>query len=73
MPPQVQRVGFHAQAGSGLRWRLDGADLGPAERDVSWPPAAGRHRLVLADGGGNSVAEVRFAVRGAPLQAASTE
>jgi penicillin-binding protein 1C len=65
MPAQLQRVDFRAQAGQGLRWRLDGAPLGPADRDVAWAPAAGEHELMLVDGGGRSVGAVRFEVRGA--------
>jgi penicillin-binding protein 1C len=65
IPPHLQRVDFRAQAGKGLRWRLDGAPLGPADQDIAWPPAAGEHELMLVDEGGRSVAAVRFAVRGA--------
>ena len=72
IPWPLQRVDFRAQAGKGLRWRLDGATLGPADQDVAWTPAAGEHELMLVDGGGRSVDTVRFEVRGAarPVQAA---
>jgi penicillin-binding protein 1C len=65
IPDPLQRVDFRAQAGRGLRWRLDDADLGPADQDVTWTPAPGRHALALVDGGGRSVARVEFEVRGA--------
>jgi penicillin-binding protein 1C len=63
IPPQLQRVVFRAQAGKGLRWRLDKVDLGPADQDVAWTPVAGAHRLTLS-GGEKNVAEVDFEVRG---------
>jgi penicillin-binding protein 1C len=65
IPGQLQRVDFRAQAGRGLRWRLDGSDLGPADQDLAWTPAPGRHALALVDGGGRNVAQVSFEVRGA--------
>jgi len=65
IPSPLQRVDFRAQAGQGLRWRLDGKALGPADQDVAWTPTAGEHELMLVDGGGRSVAAVRFEVRGA--------
>lgn len=65
IPDTLQRMDFRAQAAQGLRWRLDGADLGPGAQDLPWTPQAGEHELALVDGGGRSVAAVRFEVRGA--------
>jgi len=73
IPSQLQRVDFRAQAGKGLRWRLDGTPLGPADQDVAWTPAAGEHELMLVDGGGRSVAAVRFEVRGAARSAQAAQ
>jgi penicillin-binding protein 1C len=77
IPPARQRVVFEAagtggDAGSGdtaadavLRWRLDGADLGPAGEPLRWAPRPGRHTLSLADEEGRTLDEVAFEVRGA--------
>ena len=65
IPGALQRMDFRAQAAQDLRWRLDGADLGPGGQDVAWTPQAGEHELALVDEGGRSVAAVRFEVRGA--------
>ncbi|SHH12314.1 penicillin-binding protein 1C [Massilia sp. CF038] len=64
IPDEVERVVFHAQAGKGLAWRLDGAALGPAQHDFAWRPVAGAHELALVDDGGNVKARTRFQVRG---------
>ncbi|MFC5477944.1 penicillin-binding protein 1C [Massilia suwonensis] len=64
IPEQLERVVFRAQAGAGLRWRLDGADLGPAEASTAWRPVGGEHRLELVDGAGKTIATSRFEVRG---------
>jgi penicillin-binding protein 1C len=64
IPSARQRVIFQAQTARGLRWRLDGADLGPAEQGVPWLPLAGGHALALVDAEGGTVTEVRFQVRG---------
>jgi len=71
IPASVQRVRFAAQGGRGLRWQLDGFDLG-AEGDagVFWAPTPGHHALALVDGGGVEVDRVAFQVRGAPSAAA---
>jgi penicillin-binding protein 1C len=65
IPGPLQRVDFRAQAGRGLRWRLNGVELGPADQDIAWTPAPGRHALALVDGAGRSLARVEFEVRGA--------
>jgi penicillin-binding protein 1C len=64
IPAQLEKVIFRAQGGSALRWRLDGADLGPAGDAAAWHPLAGEHRLELVDEGGKAVATHRFEVRG---------
>ena len=64
IPAQLERVVFHAQAGAGLRWRLDGADLGSAGEPAAWRPIAGEHRIELVDEANKVVAASRFEVRG---------
>ncbi|WGG52001.1 penicillin-binding protein 1C [Rugamonas sp. DEMB1] len=63
IPPASQRVLFQAQAAAGLRWRLDGADLGPANADHAWQPVAGPHQLALVDADQQVVDTMRFEVR----------
>jgi penicillin-binding protein 1C len=65
IPDAVQRVFFQAQAGQGLRWQLDGADLAHAGADYAWRPVAGPHQLALVDANAQVIAETRFLVRGA--------
>jgi penicillin-binding protein 1C len=65
IPEPQQRVMFQAQAGQGLRWRLDKEELAPAEEDFAWRPVAGEHQLELIDAGGKAVGAVKFEVRGA--------
>jgi penicillin-binding protein 1C len=69
IPAPLQRVSFRAYGGAGLRWELDGADAGPADRDAAWAPQPGGHELKLVGEGGRAVAATRFEVRG---QLAST-
>ena len=64
IPAQLEKVIFRAQGGGALRWRLDGADLGPAGDAAAWRPLTGAHRLELVDDGGKTVATHRFEVRG---------
>jgi penicillin-binding protein 1C len=64
IPAPLQRVGFHAQAGQGLRWELDGKVLGPADKAHAWAPQPGGHELKLVARDGKSVAATRFEVRG---------
>lgn len=64
IPGELERVAFKAQAGKGLRWRLDGVDLGEVGPGFLWKPVAGPHTLALVDSGGRAVDEVRFSVRG---------
>ncbi|MES2349004.1 MAG: penicillin-binding transpeptidase domain-containing protein, partial [Pseudomonadota bacterium] len=63
IPDAIQRVFFQAQAGRGLHWRLDGADLGQAGADYAWRPVAGQHQLALIDANAEVVATTRFHVR----------
>lgn len=63
IPDAVQRVFFQAQAGKGLYWRLDGADLGQANADYGWRPIPGPHQLALIDANAQVVATTRFQVR----------
>lgn len=64
IPRQRERVLFHAQAGQGLRWRLDDETLGPADAALAWRPRVGAHRLELLDAEGQVRAVTRFEVRG---------
>ena len=64
IPDAIQRVLFHAQAGKGLNWRLDGADLGQASTDYAWRPVPGPHQLALIDANAQVIATTRFHVRG---------
>ncbi len=65
IPPARQRVALRlsGQPGAGWQWRIDGQPLGPAGHDVLWRPSPGRHRLALADAGGNELETVGFEVR----------
>ena len=69
IPAPLQRVSLRAYGGAGLRWELDGADAGPADRGAAWTPQPGEHELKLVGEGGRAVAAARFEVRG---QLAST-
>ncbi|MFL6632524.1 MAG: penicillin-binding protein 1C [Massilia sp.] len=74
IPAPLQRVSLRAYGGAGLRWELDGADAGPADRGAAWTPQPGGHELKLVGENGRAVAAARFEVRGAaaPGQVAST-
>jgi len=64
IPAARERVVFHAQAATGLTWRLNGAVLAGAEADYAWPPQPGVHELALVDASDKVVASSRFQVRG---------
>ena len=70
IPPANQRMLFHAQAGHGLRWSLDGADIGAATTDYAWRPVPGAHRLALLDAQDKVLAVSGFEVRGNPMDGA---
>ena len=65
IPASVQRVDFESDGAAGLRWRLNGRDLGPADRALEWPPQPGDYALSLVDGTGREVDRASFRVRGA--------
>jgi penicillin-binding protein 1C len=64
MPPERQGLLLDAEGAEGQRWRLDGADLGPAGAPRLWRPVPGRHVLELVDTGGELLDRVEFEVRG---------
>ena len=71
IPMVAQRVAFAADdAGTALRWQLDGDDLGPVSAPLLWRPARGRHVLALVDAAARRVSSVRFEVRDAESSAA---
>lgn len=74
IPPAHQRLNFRAtavapsdSAESGLRWRLDGQEVG---RGPVWPwlPWPGRHQMQLTNAQGQVLDEIRLEVRGAGLR-----
>jgi penicillin-binding protein 1C len=74
IPAGRESVPFRASAGEGLRWRLDGRDLGRASDFFAWEPKPGRHRLELADASGASLDRAEFTVRGeSPAEADARE
>jgi len=65
IPAERERLVFEAAHGrDGLRWVLDGVDLGPASQLAVWRPTRGRHALTLVDGDAREVDRVTFEVRG---------
>ncbi len=65
IPDLQQRVAFDADGvTAGVRWVLDGADLGSATRVSLWTPRPGRHRLELVDADARVRDRVDFVVRG---------
>jgi penicillin-binding protein 1C len=59
-----KRLIFEAEGGNtGLRWLLDGQDLGPAAGPLLWEPVAGQHVLSLVDYERRTVDTVPFEVR----------
>lgn len=64
-PADRQRIALDASgAPAGSSWRMDGEALGDAARLLLWEPRPGRHRLELADAGGEVLDRVAFEVRG---------
>jgi penicillin-binding protein 1C len=65
IPAGRQRVALEASgAVPGLRWRLDGVDLGPAIGLTLWEPRPGTHTLRLMDAAANERDAATFEVRG---------
>jgi penicillin-binding protein 1C len=65
IPEDQQKLFFEADPkGSGLRWRLDGDDIGAAGSVLLWGPQTGKHVLELVDKTARSFDSVRFEVRG---------
>jgi penicillin-binding protein 1C len=65
IPAGQQSLPFAAASGAGLRFSLNGRDLGPAGAPVDWTPEPGRYTLALVDAAGRSVDRSAFEVRGA--------
>jgi penicillin-binding protein 1C len=64
IPPAHQRVPLSAQGHvEGMVLRLNGALLGPAERNVMWSPQPGTYLLALEDTAGHTLDAARFTVR----------
>ncbi|MBI4679075.1 MAG: penicillin-binding protein 1C [Elusimicrobia bacterium] len=74
IPAGHESVPFKASSGGGLRWRLDGLDLGQASETFAWRPERGSHRLELADASGKVLDQAGFTVRGeSPVAADARE
>ncbi|MCC6846975.1 MAG: penicillin-binding protein 1C [Deltaproteobacteria bacterium] len=66
IPSDLQRVPLDAAGGvDGLRWRVDGADLGPANALALWRPTPGAHVVALVDAAHATHARATVEVRGA--------
>lgn len=65
IPAGQQSVPFEADAGAGLRFALNGQDLGEAALPLDWNPAPGHYTLALVDRGGRTLDSTSFEVRGA--------
>jgi penicillin-binding protein 1C len=65
IPAGQQSVPLVAAAGEGLRFSLNGADVGAADAPLDWSPEPGRYTLALLDRGGRKVDAASFEVRGA--------
>ncbi|MBN9422394.1 MAG: penicillin-binding protein 1C [Candidatus Accumulibacter sp. 66-26] len=65
IPPARQRIALQLSGppGAGWQWRLDGAPLGGAAREVLWRPRPGSHRLALHGADGREIEAVSFEVR----------
>jgi penicillin-binding protein 1C len=64
IPPSHQRVPLSARGGvDGMVLKLNGAVLGPAQRNVMWPPQRGTYLLALEDNAGHTLDSARFTVR----------
>jgi penicillin-binding protein 1C len=65
IPEGQQSVPFEADAGSGLRFALNGRPIGSAARPLDWTPEPGHYILSLIDLNGRAVDTTTFEVRGA--------
>ena len=64
IPPSHQRVPLSAQGHvEGMVLRLNGAVIGPAERNLMWSPQPGTFLLALEDDAGHTLDSARFTVR----------
>jgi penicillin-binding protein 1C len=64
IPPRLQRVPLRARgARDGMVLRLNGAVIGPAEREVMWAPERGAWQLAVEDASGRTLDSARFSVR----------
>lgn len=65
IPEENQRVFFEAEnAGSDLKWQLNGVLLPPGEEGRRWAPRSGKYDLALTDLSGKAHDKVSFEVRG---------
>jgi len=76
IPPNAQRVWFHAtaptgEAATGVSWRLDGKPLARGG-EAGWLPWPGRHRIELVDAAGKVVDHIAIEVRGASVKDAAS-
>jgi len=65
IPAGQQSVPFEADAGAGLRFSLNGRDIGDAAQTLDWKPVPGRFTLALVARDGRTVDSTSFEVRGA--------
>jgi penicillin-binding protein 1C len=64
IPPEEQKVFFEARPASpGLRWLLNGREVGRAGRLQLWAPQRGAYRLALVDGADRTLDTITFVVR----------
>ncbi len=65
IPADQQKLFFEADPkDGGLRWRLDGEDVGTAGSVLLWGPQSGKHVLELVDTTTQALDSVSFEVRG---------
>ena len=65
IPAGRQSVPFEADGGAGLRFALNGRDVGPASAPLDWEPVPGLYTLNLIDAAGRVLDSSSFEVRGA--------
>jgi penicillin-binding protein 1C len=64
IPMSHQRLPFTVRgASSAMVLKLNGAEIGPANRGQLWVPRRGTYRLALEDEGGNPLDQILFTVR----------